>query len=48
MQKIKSDLYVITVCKRLIGYISIINENVPKKYRYSIINKNIFKISKLK
>lgn len=39
MNKIKSELYVITATKRLVDYISLINENTPKKYRYSIINK---------
>lgn len=35
----KSDLFVITAGKKLVEYISLINDNAPKKFRYSIITK---------
>jgi len=35
----KNELYVITICKKLNEYISTINDNAPRKFRYSIIIK---------
>ena len=37
MAKTASELYVITLAKNLVDYIFSINENAPKKYRYSIV-----------